>query len=691
MYSGLTEALQSDKNRYLFRGSATVCSLIAMSDAIDDEMQDVGDGGTESRTELDSHANMPVVGRNAFILSETGCKAEVSAYTPDYEPKKIPIVDAAVLYECPYQGTAHILVIRNALYVPTMMNNLIPPFVMRKAGIVVNDRPKIHSDDPDVEDHSIYFPEVQFWIPLSLFSVFSGFATSKPDENVLQQCDEVYLLTPSRWNPHDIAYGTNEDGMMDWQGEMIERKHQRQVLLSDVKQDDAMAASLEVSSTEASVVDVNLERSDESSEVVRPLFRDIPKQCDQVSSILAEVDLCLNDKGLYQRLEARAQIGDFMMAVGATTAARSPFIDDDEVVVETVNDDDESNGMEIEEELETEEFSSEELEHEDDNEDAWMNEIFEKATAGDLDFDEIMTAGAAHAGRSQGVDAEHLSKVWRISPEEAKRTLDITTQEQVHTDNPSLSRNFGTNDRMLRYKRIKAYFFMDTFYATKKAGKSTRGHTCCQLFVTDKGFVYVVPMRSKADVMAVVKQFAKEVGAPDAIISDAAGEQKLKELRKFCSEIGTMLRVLEEGTPWANKAELYIGIIKEAVRKDMKESNCPLPFWDYCVERRARINNLTAKDRFNLHGLNAHTTLTGEEADISNLCKFGWYEWCYYREQGAKFPFNREVLGRVLGPATGAGNKMAQWVLKANGVVVPRHSLRPLQVAELHNMEEKEK
>ena len=36
------------------------------------------------------------------------------------------------------------------------------------------------------------------------------------------------------------------------------------------------------------------------------------------------------------------------------------------------------------------------------------------------------------------------------------------------------------------------------------------------------------------------------------------------------------------------------------------------------------------------------------------------------------FPTNREVLGRVLGPAQGEGNEMAQWVLKANGKVVPR-------------------
>ena len=93
--------------------------------------------------------------------------------------------------------------------------------------------------------------------------------------------------------------------------------------------------------------------------------------------------------------------------------------------------------------------------------------------------------------------------------------------------------------------------------------------------------------------MLAVKQFAKEIGAPDALICDAAGEQTSQELRRFCSEMGTTLRVLEEGTPWANKAELYIGILKEAVRKDMKESNCPLVLWDYCIERRARINNMT--------------------------------------------------------------------------------------------------
>ena len=85
---------------------------------------------------------------------------------------------------------------------------------------------------------------------------------------------------------------------------------------------------------------------------------------------------------------------------------------------------------------------------------------------------------------------------------------------------------------------------------------------------------------------------------------------------QLCGDMGITLRVLEENTPWANKAELYIGLMKEAVRKDMRSSNSPLAFWDYCMERRARINKLTAKDLFSLHGSSAHTCLTGEEGGM---------------------------------------------------------------------------
>ena len=71
----------------------------------------------ESRMELDSHANMPVIGSQAYIINWSGKLADVSPFTPDYKTlKDILLVDAAILYICPYTGSEAILVIRNALY-----------------------------------------------------------------------------------------------------------------------------------------------------------------------------------------------------------------------------------------------------------------------------------------------------------------------------------------------------------------------------------------------------------------------------------------------------------------------------------------------------------------------------------------------------------------------------------------------
>ena len=97
----------------------------------------------ESHTELDSHANMPMVGKHAYIIAETGKKVDVSPFTPDYKPLMVPLVDAMVKYDNPYNRKSYILVLQNALYVQSM-DNLIPPIMLREMGVTVNDIPKIH-------------------------------------------------------------------------------------------------------------------------------------------------------------------------------------------------------------------------------------------------------------------------------------------------------------------------------------------------------------------------------------------------------------------------------------------------------------------------------------------------------------------------------------------------------------------
>ena len=44
-----------------------------------------------------------------------------------------------------------------------------------------------------------------------------------------------------------------------------------------------------------------------------------------------------------------------------------------------------------------------------------------------MDLDEFLVP-AVQVGKPRGLDAEHLSKVWRISHEDAQRTIDVTSQ-----------------------------------------------------------------------------------------------------------------------------------------------------------------------------------------------------------------------------------------------------------------------
>ena len=216
---------------YLLLSTTTMVSAIDVSEEVNDMEEE------ESRTELDSHTNMPVVDRNAYIISDTRRIADVSPFTPDYDSMQISIVDAAVRYDCPYDDKTNIFVLRNPLYVPSMKSNLIPPFVIREAGIRVNDTPKIQTSDPTEEDHSIYFPDTEFRIPLSLWGVFSYFITLKPSTEQTMNAEDVYLLIPRSMNPNCDAYAMNEENMLDWEGNMVQRRDRVQILLSNIPED----------------------------------------------------------------------------------------------------------------------------------------------------------------------------------------------------------------------------------------------------------------------------------------------------------------------------------------------------------------------------------------------------------------------------------------------------------------------
>ena len=74
---------------------------------------------------------------------------------------------------------------------------------------------------------------------------------------------------------------------------------------------------------------------------------------------------------------------------------------------------------------------------------------FDLDNEGDQERVDEFFSHSTNASRPRGVTPEHLSKIWRISQEDARRTINTTTQTFVHKQDPTLSHNYGTNDRML--------------------------------------------------------------------------------------------------------------------------------------------------------------------------------------------------------------------------------------------------
>ena len=189
-----------------------------------------------------------------------------------------------------------------------MTHNLLPPFMLREAGIHINEVPKIHVTSPTEEHHAITYQETNFRIPLALHGTFSCFPTSKPRTQELEEPEDVYALTPTIWNPHSDAYVINEESMLDWEGNMKhEKDHEKRVVLEDIPSDDTMISSLALCEKEQMVVSSNFVDQDEDINAVHG-FED--------------------EHQLYQALNMRNKHGQFAMNIGATSIFDQPYLDD---------------------------------------------------------------------------------------------------------------------------------------------------------------------------------------------------------------------------------------------------------------------------------------------------------------------------------------------------------------------------
>ena len=81
--------------------------------------------------------------------------------------------------------------------------------------------------------------------------MFSYSPSSKPSNELLNDCTKVLLLTPDGpWNPNSDVYSIKEVNMVDYKGEMIEKKDQVRMITSEIEDDKMMGASAVISEAE---------------------------------------------------------------------------------------------------------------------------------------------------------------------------------------------------------------------------------------------------------------------------------------------------------------------------------------------------------------------------------------------------------------------------------------------------------
>ena len=621
-----------------------------------------------TRAELDSHANMVCLGRHCTIVNWTHRVMKVNGFGPTMSMNHVPVVDAVVVFEDPYHDVdedgTYFLVFQNALYIPSMKHHLIPPFILREAGLRVDETPKRQALDVTEDNHTIFDPGTNMRIHMSLNGIFSSFNCRKMsvDEMETWRDEQVVQASPggTRWDPYDPIYAEEEASCLNHRGEVRAvvtpaRKSYSHLIEDDDDNGDGSYGCVQASYAEPMLVEefntiiednfgaVGALTSDPKKDIYKLVTVDDPVQCN-VSSI----SRCLDEDQLADALEEL----DVKTAYGIAAGSAVELGELDDLFVENI-----------------------------------QTKISEAAGV----------FSSLSAGESHGVTAEKLAKIWRISEDDAQRTIETTTQLGKYSANTKLTRELTTSDRALRYKRfVDCVFFTDTLQVTGKA-KSTRGYTHVQVYVSDKGFIFIYFMTgtNQKEYLQALRAFCREVGVPNTLVCDPHPTQHSREVKNYLAEVGTRLKVLERSTQWADLAERFIGLLKSGVRADLRESNAPMVFWDYCLDRRVMIMNLTARTTHKLRGINPYTATTFQTADISNIATFGWFEWVYCLEDSKsslhKFPKAREKLGRCLGPSKDHGNEMCQWVLKETGHIIPLRTLRRLTPFELSVTNETER
>jgi hypothetical protein len=150
-----------------------------------------------NRSDLDSHADCCVCGKEVLVFNDFDREVTVAGWDPTGETQSLSIVSAAMGYTIPESGQTVLLIAHQSIFSPSLSHNLLSTIQMRLHDVIVNETPKFQSLNPTKLSHSISVRgdnvEDVLLIPLELHGVASCSPTFKPTQLEFETCDRYEL------------------------------------------------------------------------------------------------------------------------------------------------------------------------------------------------------------------------------------------------------------------------------------------------------------------------------------------------------------------------------------------------------------------------------------------------------------------------------------------------------------------
>ena len=159
-----------------------------------------------------------MLGKHAHIFMDHDRSVDIVGYNKSKGTlaTNMKTVSGALAYDNPTSGTTVIIVLHQAIHVPTMDWNLICLMQVRMNDVKLDDKPKFLTEDPTDVSHVISCEDNMgnlVNIAPSLKGVTSYFPTMKPTKHEFENCPRIeltYFMTPE-WDPYSTTFQKQEE------------------------------------------------------------------------------------------------------------------------------------------------------------------------------------------------------------------------------------------------------------------------------------------------------------------------------------------------------------------------------------------------------------------------------------------------------------------------------------------------